>query len=51
MANRLVFNNRKEAKAQGFYDGRFRTKVVKDAKKEARKRACRTPISKIFRSI
>lgn len=33
--------NRQEAKNQGFYDGRFRMKIVKDAKKELSRRWCR----------
>jgi hypothetical protein len=32
---------RELAKAAGFYDGRFRNRVVKDKKKEQSKRACR----------
>lgn len=33
--------NREQAKEQGFYDGRFRPKVVKDLKKHRSKRAAR----------
>lgn len=32
---------RDEAIEQGYLDGRFRTKVVPDKKKEQRKKACR----------
>jgi hypothetical protein len=32
---------RESAREQGFYDGRFRTRVVTDKKKEAEKRKCR----------
>jgi len=34
-------SQRQSAKAQGFYDGRFRSKVVRDAKKHANKTACK----------
>lgn len=33
--------NRQEALKQGFYDGRFRTRKVKDAKKDLNKRWCK----------
>lgn len=33
--------NRQDAKAQGFYDGRFRPRVVTDKKKKASKEAAR----------
>ena len=33
--------NRQEAKQQGFYDGRFRTRKVTDKKKDLDKRWCR----------
>ena len=33
--------NREKAKAQGFYDGRFRTRVVPDKKKKNSAKACR----------
>jgi hypothetical protein len=33
--------NREEAKKQGFYDGRFRNKVVPDKKKEENKNAAK----------
>jgi len=33
--------NRKKALQDGSYDGRFRTRVVKDKKKTASKQACR----------
>lgn len=33
--------NRQEATKQGFFDGRFRTRKVKDAKKELSKRWCK----------
>lgn len=33
--------NRESAKEQGFYDGRFCPRVVKDKKKEASKKAAR----------
>jgi len=35
---------RKLAMQQGFYDGRFKPKVVKDKKKEERRRKARRPI-------
>lgn len=34
--------NRQDALEQGFYDGRFRTRKVKDSKKELNKRWCRS---------
>jgi hypothetical protein len=34
-------SQRESAKAQGFYDGRFRSKIVRDAKKHANKTACK----------
>lgn len=34
--------NRRDALEQGFYDGRFRTRKVKDSKKESNKRWCRS---------
>jgi hypothetical protein len=37
-------SQRKLAKEAGFYDGRFRPRVVKDKKKEASKRACRNKV-------
>ena len=33
---------REEARAQGFYDGRFAPKVIKDKRKESTKYACRS---------
>lgn len=33
--------NREKAKRQGFYDGRFRTRIVPDKKKENSAKACR----------
>lgn len=43
--NTVILNEkrrqRKVAIAEGFYDGRFRPRVVKDKKKESSKRACR----------
>jgi IS5 family transposase len=33
--------NREEAKEQGFYDGRFRPRIVKDLKKHRSKRGSR----------
>ena len=33
---------REDARAQGFYDGRFAPKVVKDKRKESTKYACRS---------
>lgn len=33
--------NREDAKEQGFYDGRFRPRIVKDKKKWASKRGSR----------
>ena len=35
-------NVRKEAVAQGFYDGRFAPKVIKVKRKESKKYACRS---------
>lgn len=37
--------NRREALSQGFYDGRFRTRKVKDSKKELSKRWCRSGVT------
>jgi len=34
--------NRKNAMEQGFYDGRFKPRVVKDAKKETNRRAAKS---------
>lgn len=34
--------NRQKAKAQGFYDGRFRSRVTPDKKKKASAEACRS---------
>lgn len=34
-------HNRESAKEQGFYDGRFREKIVKDKKKENKKKWAR----------
>jgi hypothetical protein len=36
--------NRKRAKEQGFYDGRYKTKVVTDRKKELKKKLARQKI-------
>ena len=33
--------NRKKAKEQGFYDGRFKTKIIRNKKKEAIKKQSR----------
>ena len=33
--------NRENAKEQGFYDGRFKPKVIEDKKKQADKDACK----------
>ena len=38
---------RKLAKAQGFYDGRFKPKVVKDRKKEESRRKARGKVEEI----
>ena len=36
---------RESAKEQGFYDGRFRPRIVKDKKKWISKTACRKPLN------
>jgi hypothetical protein len=36
--------NRENAKEQGFYDGRFKTKIIRNKKKEASKRLTRKKI-------
>ncbi len=41
VGNFMKAQNRESAKEQGFYDGRFRPKVVKDKKKQADKDACK----------
>lgn len=39
--------NRKKAKEQGFYDGRFKTKVIRNKKKEAIKKQSRKKLNNI----
>lgn len=36
--------NRENAKEQGFYDGRFKTKIIRNKKKEASKKLARKTI-------
>lgn len=36
--------NREKAKEQGFYDGRFKTKIIRNKKKEASKKLSRIKI-------
>ena len=37
----LKARNREKAKEQGFFDGRFRSRIVPDKKKKAAREACR----------
>ena len=39
---------RKKMKAEGFYDGRYRTRKIKDKKKETNKKLCRKKIKNIL---
>ncbi len=39
--NYIKARNREKAREQGFYDGRFRSRVVADKKKKASARKCR----------
>lgn len=53
--NKELFNMAKEAeresaKNQGFFDGRFRSRVVKDKKKEESKKKSRKKVKYTFES-
>lgn len=39
--NPFAKNNRESAKEQGYYDGRYRSRVIKDKKKEQSKTGAR----------
>jgi hypothetical protein len=44
----ILKSNREDQKSQGYFDGRFNSRVFKDRKREQSKKACRTKTQNIF---
>jgi len=44
LANQSKARERLRAIEAGFYDGRFKQRVIKDKRREASKKACRTKV-------